>query len=177
MIGLPPGLVKLAPHSPEWARLFEAEKARLLAAIGEYVLDIQHVGSTSVTGLSAKPIIDIAIAVRDFDEARVCIEPMARLGYTYKGENGIPRRHFFVRGETRTHHIHMNERHSRDWQEQILFRDYLRRHAESAQEYAALKAELARRFPADRESYTEAKAPFIQMVLRLAGEEAAESHA
>jgi GrpB-like predicted nucleotidyltransferase (UPF0157 family) len=171
MIGLPQGIVKLAPHSPEWARLFEEEKARLLVAAGPHVLDIQHVGSTSIPGISAKPIIDIAIAVNDFDEARVCIEPIVALGYEYKGEFGIPRRHYFTRGNPRTHHVHMNEVTSQDWQQQILFRDYLRRHAEMAQRYAALKTELAHRFPTDREAYTEAKSPFIREVLRLAREE------
>lgn len=93
MIGLKRGIVELAPYTAEWRRLFEEEKARLQAAIGQYVLDIQHVGSTAIPGMIAKPIIDIGIAVRDFEEARVCILPIEQLGYEYRGEQGIPRRH------------------------------------------------------------------------------------
>ena len=109
MIGLPRGVVQLVPYTTEWIRLFEAEKARLQAAIGEHVLDIQHVGSTAIPGMIAKPIIDIGIAVEAFEEARVCVQPVESLGYEYRGEQGIPRRHYFVKGDPRIHHIHMNE--------------------------------------------------------------------
>ena len=171
MIGLPRGTVKLIPYTSEWARLFEEEKARLEAAIGDEVLDIQHVGSTSIPGMIAKPILDIGIAVKDYEEARVCIRPIEQLGYEYRGEHGIPRRHFFVKGESRTHHIHMNERCSRAWENQVLFRDYLIRYPEQAQEYAALKSELAKRHPKDREAYTKGKASFIEGVLERARKE------
>ena len=163
----------MVPYDPEWVRLFAEEKARLQAVIGAYVLDIQHVGSTSVPGMVAKPILDIAIAVRNFEEARVCIPPVESLGYAYKGEFGIPRRHYFVKGEPRTHHIHMNERGSTDWENQVLFRDCLIRHPDLAEEYARLKLELARRFPEDRLAYTDAKAPLIERVLYLARQERA----
>ena len=171
MIGLPRGTVKLIPYTPEWARLFEEEKARLEAAIGDDVLDIQHVGSTSIPGMIAKPILDIGIAVKDYEEARVCIRSIEQLGYEYRGELGIPRRHYFVKGEPRTHHIHMNERSSRDWGNQVLFRDYLIHHPEQAEKYAALKRELAERYPKDRDAYLEGKAPFIEEVLRRARKE------
>src|SRR5215208_5776846 len=109
MIGLPTGVVELHPYTAIWVDLFRSEEARLRAAIGRYVLDIQHVGSTSIPGIPAKPIIDIGVAVANFEQAAVCIEPMQTLGYEYKGEFGIPRRHFFTQGEPRTHHLHMNE--------------------------------------------------------------------
>ena len=171
MLGLEKGTVRLVPYTQEWMRLFEDEKSRLQAAVGEFVLDIQHVGSTSIPGMAAKPIIDIAIAVNDFEEAGICIRPIEQLGYEYRGENGIPRRHFFVKGEARSHHIHMNEISSRDWNDQILFRDYLTRHAETAGEYAELKKELARQYPADPVAYLDGKAPFIQQVLERAKRE------
>jgi GrpB-like predicted nucleotidyltransferase (UPF0157 family) len=169
MIGLERGIVKVAPYTAEWERLFEEEKALLQAAIGRYVLDIQHVGSTAIPGIVAKPIIDIAIAVANFEEASVCIEPVERLGYEYRGENGIPRRHYFVKGDPRTYHIHMNELGSRDWQKLVRFRDYLVQHPDLAEAYAALKTELAGRYPTDREAYQEGKAPFIERVLGEAG--------
>ena len=167
MISLKRGIVELVPYTAEWRRLFEEEKARLQAAIGQYVLDVQHVGSTAIPGLIAKPIIDIGIAVRDFEEARVCIGPIGQLGYEYRGEQRIPRRHYFVKGDPRTHHIHMNEIGSRDWEDQVLFRDYLIRHPELAEEYAGLKKELARQYPTDREAYLDGKAAFIERVLKM----------
>lgn len=168
MIGLVRGHVELAPYDPEWRRCFEAEKARLQAAIGPYVLEIQHVGSTSIPGMLAKPILDIAVAVASFEAARVCIPPIEELGYEYRGENGIPRRHFFVKGDPRTHHLHVNELGSVAWENHVLFRDALIRDPVLAEAYAALKVDLARRYPTDREAYTEGKALFIQRVLAQA---------
>jgi GrpB-like predicted nucleotidyltransferase (UPF0157 family) len=172
MIGLERGIVRLVPYTKEWERLFQVERPRLRAAVGKYVLDIQHVGSTSIPGMVAKPIIDIAIAVKNFEEACVCIKPIEQLGYEYKGENGIPRRHYFAKGNPRTHHVHINEIGSRDWNDQIIFRDYLTQHPEIAKEYAELKMELAQRYPTDRQSYLDGKAPFIERVLQLARSEA-----
>jgi GrpB-like predicted nucleotidyltransferase (UPF0157 family)/GNAT superfamily N-acetyltransferase len=168
MIGLERDRVRLVPYTAEWKRLFEEEKARLQAAIGPYVLDIQHVGSTSIPGMVAKPIIDIGISVTSFEGARICIQPVEQLGYEYRGEFGIPLRHYFVKGDPRTHHLHMHELGSPDWENQVLFRDYLIQHPALADEYAALKVDLAQRYPADREAYLEAKAPFIQRVMGMA---------
>lgn len=174
VIGLERSIVRLAPYTTDWQRLFEQEKARIQTAIGHWTLDIQHVGSTSIPGIVAKPILDIGVAVEDFEEANVCIEPLEQLGYEYHGENGIPRRHFFVMGDPRTHHLHVNEIHSRDWENQVFFRDYLILHSESAEEYTALKLSLAERFPTDRDAYLEGKASFIERVLRLARSERAQ---
>jgi GrpB-like predicted nucleotidyltransferase (UPF0157 family) len=109
IIGLAAGKVLVAPYSVEWQRLFAEERSRLLAAVGAYVQDVQHVGSTSIPGMAAKPIIDIGIAVRNFEEASVCVGPIEHLGYEYRGENGIPRRRYFERGNPRSYHLHMNE--------------------------------------------------------------------
>ena len=168
MIGLRRGVVKLSPYTAEWKTLFEEEKALLQTAVGQYALDIQHVGSTAIPGMVAKPIIDIGIAVMNFEEARVCVPAMEELGYEYRGEGGIPRRHYFVKGNPRTHHIHMNEIDSLDWEDQVLFRDYLIRHPGLAEEYAALKVGLAQRYATDREAYLDGKAPFIERVLDMA---------
>ena len=171
MLGLERGVVRLAEYNAGWKQLFEEEQARLRAAVGQWVLDIQHVGSTSIPRIAAKPILDIAVAVSNFEKASVCIEPMQHLGYEYRGEHGIPRRHFFVKGNPTIYHVHMNEIHSRDWENQVVFRDWMIAHPELAEEYTALKAGLADRFPTDREAYTEGKAPFIERVLRLARSE------
>ncbi len=175
MIGLERDTVRLAPYETGWARLYEAERARLQAAVGEHVLDIQHVGSTAIPGIVAKPILDIAVAVHSFEAAYVCVAPIEALGYEYVGENGIPRRHYFVRRDPETGqtlvHLHMNELDGPDWENQVLFRDYLLAHPEAAAEYATLKRDLAAQYPRDREAYTEGKAQFIVQVLRLARSE------
>ena len=168
MIGLERDIVKLIPYNSNWERLFEDEKSSLQEVIGAYVLDIQHVGSTSIPGMIAKPIIDIAIAVQSFEDATVCIKPIEQLGYEYRGEFGIPRRHYFTKGDPRTHHIHMNEISSRDWLDQITYRNYLIQHPGVAKEYAELKVKLAQSYPTNRQLYTESKAPFINHVLQLA---------
>ena len=169
-IGLDLGTVRLSPYSADWPRLFEEEKVLLQAAVGPYVLDIQHVGSTSIPGIPAKPIIDIGIAVENFEEAAVCIAPIEALGYTYKGENGIPRRHYFSKGIPRTHHIHINEINSPAWENHILFRDYLIQHPEVGQEYSDRKLKLAGLHPVYRAAYQAGKDPFIEDVLRAARE-------
>ncbi len=168
MIGLEKGMVKLAPYSEEWKLVFESEKAILQAAVGAYILDIQHVGSTSIPGMLAKPIVDIAIAVADFEEARACIPPIEGLGYEFRGELGIPRRHYFVKGDPRIFHLHIVERHSLEWENLILFRDTLCQHAHVAEEYAELKTQLAMVYPRDRSAYLDGKAAFIERVLQQA---------
>jgi GrpB-like predicted nucleotidyltransferase (UPF0157 family) len=170
MIGLEKGIVRLAPFSEEWKHIFEAESALLHTVIGRYILGIQHVGSTSIPGMLAKPIIDIAIAVSDYEEAKVCIEPIETLGYEYKGEFGIPRRHYFVKGDPRTFHIHICEVRSQEWVDLLFFRDHLSQHPNLAQEYASLKLQLATIYPQDRTAYLEGKAPFIQCVLQIGRE-------
>ncbi len=168
VLGLEKGVVRLVPYSAEWRQYFELEKNSLLSVLGTTILDIQHVGSTSIPGMPSKPIIDIAIAVADFEQARVCIPLIEPLGYEYKGEFGIPRRHYFVKGDPRTFHIHMSEITSDEWQNTLFFRDYLRHHADLSDEYAGLKYKLAQRYPLDREAYLQGKADFIQRIIRLA---------
>ena len=176
MIGLESGIVRLDPYTAGWSRLFQEEKARIQAAIGVHVLDIQHVSSTAIPGIVAKPIIDIAIAVESFEAAFVCVEPMERIGYEYTGENGIPRRHYFVKRNPLTiHHVHVNEFHCRAWWDQVLFRDYLLEHSEALEAYMMLKKGLAEQFPCDREAYTDGKAQFIQHILCLARSKAGVS--
>ena len=164
-IGLARNVVRVDEYTPEWARLFAEEAARLWAAIGPHVLDIQHVGSTSVPGLAAKPILDIGVAVASFEGALVCVPLLEALGYEYRGENGIPRRHYFVKGDPQGYHLHMNEIDGQEWRGHIAFRDYLRAHPEVAQAYAELKRRLAAEFPSDRAAYLEGKASFVQDVL------------
>jgi GrpB-like predicted nucleotidyltransferase (UPF0157 family) len=174
-IGLERGVIHLEPHSPDWARCYEQERTCLLAALGPHLLDLQHVGSTAIPGILAKPILDIAAAVVSFEAATVCIALLEELGYVYRGEHGIPRRHYFVRrspdGDTTLVHLHMLEIDSAEWGNHLLFRDYLRSHPQDAQAYQALKEELMAQFRADRLAYTEGKAAFIARILEAARSE------
>ena len=170
MIGLASDRVLLCEHNDAWQRIFQQEHKRLQDAIGEYVLDIQHVGSTSIQGIPAKPIIDIAVAVDNFEEATRCIAPLEEIGYEYKGENGVPRRHYFVKGtvEKRICHLHMNEVQGIDWIAQIAFRDFLRIRPEAARQYAEVKERLAQQFSTDRMAYTECKTGIIGKIMAKA---------
>jgi len=165
-----PEPVIIVDYNPAWPGLYEEEKMCILDAIGEYIEDIQHVGSTSVPGLGAKPIIDIMIGIHDLSLVDECVQPLQSLGYEYLGEFGIPGRHYFRKPpETlsmhRTYHIHMVETNHDGWKRNMLFRDYLRTHPEDAKQYEVLKRALAEQFGSDREGYADAKTDFIEAVL------------
>ncbi|WP_376795922.1 GrpB family protein [Thermogemmatispora sp.] len=160
--------VILVDYDPGWPLEYAAERQRLAEALSPWLVAIEHIGSTSVPGLAAKPIIDIMVAVGALSQAAHCIEPLHTLGYAYQPEveRFIPERRYFrkLRGEQETHHLHLVEYDSPFWRRHLLFRDYLRSHPATAQEYARLKRELAVRFPEDVAAYTEAKTAFIRRV-------------
>ncbi|MDP4220595.1 MAG: GrpB family protein [Bacteroidota bacterium] len=149
---------------------FEAERLELMEAIGHYVADIQHIGSTSVRGLAAKPIVDILIGLRRLLDAQDCIMPIEALGYEYvpEYESVFPERRYFRKSTNgkRTHHIHMVELGSDFWKRHILFRDELRSDPIATKEYESLKRSLAVTFENDREGYTDGKTDFIEGILR-----------
>jgi GrpB-like predicted nucleotidyltransferase (UPF0157 family) len=169
MLGLPKGTVKLEPHSEQWHQLFAEEKARLFQNVGDYVISIEHVGSTAICGISAKPIIDIAVAVKKISDGEKCVKPLKEIGYEYRGEHGIAGRFYFVRGEPRTHHLHMVLEDSDFWRSHLFFRDYLRDNPSAAKEYEDLKLELAREYVNDRDAYLRGKSDFIENILNAAG--------
>jgi GrpB-like predicted nucleotidyltransferase (UPF0157 family) len=172
--------VVIVDYDPEWPRLYEEEKDRILGVIGHAVIAIEHIGSTAVPGLGAKPIIDIMVAVRCLTDAEGCIEPLETIGYEYVPEYNdiIPERRYFHKGSPaeRTHHLHMVELKSDFWETHLLFRDFLCTHPEEAQQYYLLKRELAEKFGSDREGYTDAKTSFIESaVARVRAVKAADS--
>ncbi len=172
ILGLENDKVRLMPYQTAWEDLYLQEAAWLHDALGAMALDVQHIGSTSVPGLSAKPMLDIGIAVRDFDEAFSTVEPLERLGYIFRGEKGVPRRHYFVKGppERRTHHLHMLEQTSDEWYNLLRFRDFLRENPKAVKAYGTLKTGLAQTFLDDREAYMKGKHNFIQRILKAARE-------
>ncbi len=165
-----PKPILVVDYDPRWPQMFRDEKQRLEDAVGAWLAGVEHVGSTAVPGLAAKPIIGIMPALRSLDDTPHIIEPMRRLGYQYfpEYEGDLPERRYFRKpaGEAfrgaGTHHVHMVEAASDFWHRHIAFRDYLRAHPEAAAEYAALKRRLAAQYAAHREGYTEAKTDFIR---------------
>ena len=159
--------VIIAPYDNNWPVLFELEKSRLSDALYEHYISIQHIGSTSVPGLGAKPIIDILIAVRTLEEAdQFCVKPIVGLGYEYvkEFEQETPFRRYFRKSNgngVRTHHIHMVEVNSDWWVNHLLFRDYLRADPEARRRYEAHKRQLAEQEWETSNHYAEAKAGFI----------------
>ncbi len=160
--------VRLLSYNPEWKKLYKKEEKLLRFAIGKYVLDIQHVGSTSIPSSKAKPIIDIAIAVKSLEVGEKCIKPLERLGYEHKHDAGIKGRHFFAKGSEmyRTHYIHIEKINGKLWKNHILFRDYLRSHKEVIKEYNELKEKLAKKYKDDRDTYTVKKDPFMKKIMK-----------
>ena len=166
--------IVIAPYDSNWPKLFEQERDLLAKALNGHFVDIQHIGSTSVSGLAAKPIIDIMIAVRTLEEAdRFCIQPIVGLGYEYvqEFEQETPLRRFFRKDDAhgvRTHHIHMVEIDSDWWDRHLLFRDFLRAHPEARRAYEAHKRALAEREWETGSEYAEAKTGFISKVTEQA---------
>lgn len=171
MLGLKRGTVKLVKAHEEWARLYEIEKKLLLKTLGNLVVSIEHVGSTAIPGVPAKPIIDIRIAVSSLDSSHIekFVEPLTNLGYFYM--HAFEDRYFFAKGpeEKRTHHVSLVHADSEvGWEDSILFRDFLRNNTQYREEYSTLKEKLAQQFADDRKSYTKAKEEFIEKVITLA---------
>jgi GrpB-like predicted nucleotidyltransferase (UPF0157 family) len=160
--------VVVLPYDVRWPEVFRLERDRLAGIFGERAAGIEHVGSTAVPGLAAKGIVDILLGLRPLELHPADLDAMARLGYVYRGELGIPGRHFFQKGAPPTHHVHAVEHGSVEWLKHVHFRDHLRTHPEDLQSYAKLKCDLAARYPDDRDAYTEGKSPFVAAVLRKA---------
>ena len=135
-------------------------------ALGEWALAIEHIGSTAIPNMPSKPILDIAIGIRDFDEGFELIPLLTELGYNFRGEVGVPRRHFFILGRPRTHHVHMVEISSSAWRERLAFRDYLGSNTSAMEEYRDLKLKLAEQYPTDISSYSLGKRDLIERIIQ-----------
>lgn len=161
--------IQLISYDPEWPTRFKAEKSVLEKILGPWLWgSIEHVGSTAVPGLTAKPVIDIMVGIQSLERARPAIDVLVDHGYQY-----FPYKpdvmHWFCKpsDEFRTHHLHLIPYESQLWEDRIRFRDLLRANQTIANDYAALKQLLAVRYRYDREAYTQTKGPFIQQVLKL----------
>jgi GrpB-like predicted nucleotidyltransferase (UPF0157 family) len=165
--------IVITAYDPRWPTIYEEEKTQILQAIGNKVVAIEHVGNTAVPGLGAKPIIDIMVAVRHLDDAQQCIGPLKSTGYKRGLRDPTPECRFFNKGLPEAHrHLHMAELTSDFWRRNLLFRDFLRTHPNVARQYYELKKDLAAKYGADRDGYTEAKTEFIESVVARARAEA-----
>lgn len=160
--------VALQAYDASWSARFATERERLLALFPGRLIAIEHMGSTAVPGLVAKPVIDMLAGVVSMEEARVLAGPLCAAGYTTSAEFNatLTDRQWFMRWADgrRTHHLHLVVHGSPAWRQRLYFRDALRASPELAATYAALKADLASKHPTDREAYTEAKAAFVRAV-------------
>lgn len=170
-LGLYSGSVRLAAPDPAWPAAFAAERARLLRAAGALRVAIEHVGSTAIPDIPAKPILDVLAGRPPGSDVAPYVAAFETAGYRYRGENGVPGRDYFVLDDAagrRLHHLHLVEDGGSLWTAHLAFRDFLRSHPDRAAEYAALKRSLAARHPTDRLAYTDGKATFVAEILRLA---------
>jgi GrpB-like predicted nucleotidyltransferase (UPF0157 family) len=160
------GIIKLSDYDPAWPRMFAEESAKLRAALGRLVVDIQHIGSTAVPGLPAKPVIDLLVGVSSLEQARArSIKLLQALGYTYipEYEAFLPGELFLRRvGAAIGHHLHVMEPANPRWQRLVVFRDHLRAHPRVARAYADLKRALAAKCRDDIAAYRTAKHDFVE---------------
>lgn len=164
--------VELENYNENWKKKFEDEKQVLKQIFKDDAIQIEHVGSTSIPGLKAKPIIDIALAVKELDITLKYIEKMEEEGYSFRGNAGVEGRYFFAKGpeENRTHYVHVEPINSPNWESHLLYKRYLLENPEAVLEYEKLKEELAELYPHDRKKYTSGKNDFIQEILKKARE-------
>lgn len=171
MIGLKRGTVELLSHQSEWEDVAAETIMLLKALLNDVAIDIQHVGSTAIQNVCAKPIIDIAVGVRTLDSIKPYIELLGKNGIIFRKED-VKEQLLFVIGdfeeEFRTHHIHVVEWNSVAWNNYINFRDFLNSFPKYAKEYDDLKKLLALKFAHNRESYTAGKHELINKILKQA---------
>lgn len=156
--------VKVVPYSPLWKTVYKIEAKQIKTLLKDILVDVYHIGSTSVKDLSAKPVIDIMPVVTNISHVERYNPEFEALGYECMGEFGIPGRRYFRKGgDNRTHQIHVFEQGNRnDINRHLAVRDYLRTHPDVAAEYGKLKTELAAKFPEDIEGYCDGKDSFMK---------------
>jgi len=160
----------ISPYDPDWPDRFRLEADRLAGLTGDALVSIEHIGSTSVPGLQAKPVIDLLAAASSLEAVDARRSSLAAAGYQWMGEYGFPGRRYLRRHDSRgrrTHHVHIYRDGTSDWHRHIAVRDYLRTHPEAREAYGALKAELEGR-GGGRKAYQAGKAVFVEQLERAA---------
>lgn len=167
------GVVELENNSESWKNDYEKEKKVLQEVLGDKIKEIHHVGSTSIPGLKAKPIIDILIAIENLDNIQEIEKILKKYDYSNRGHQGVEDRYFFAKGpeDARSHYIHFVEKNNATYYNLVWFKKYLLDHPEYIQKYCELKQELAEKYTDERSKYTSGKSNFIQEVIAKAKEE------
>lgn len=157
--------IEVVPYENHWVEKFQQEAKRLQEAMPE-VVKIHHIGSTSVPGLAAKPIVDMIMEVKHIEHVDSWNPQFQKLGYIVKGENGISGRRFFIYGteEKRSYHLHVYEKGNQEIARHLAFRDYMMSHCEEARAYVRLKEELAGKYTYDADQYVEGKTEFVRAI-------------
>ncbi|CAM4159741.1 GrpB family protein [Pseudoalteromonas byunsanensis] len=162
-------IIEVVTYNTAWPNLFQLEKEKLSSMLGELAVKVEHIGSTSVPGLSAKPIIDILVEVTNVEQLDLKAYSFRRLGYEVKGENGIVGRRYYQKGGSkRSHHIHAFQSGSKDISRHLAFKEYLIAHPRVANMYALIKQEAASQCANDNELYMAKKNGFIARYEELA---------
>ena len=159
--------VVVLPYNEQWKHDFLQIKAELANVLGQLAIEIEHVGSTSVQGLSAKPIIDIDVVIKDYSELENVISALEKIGYQHEGNLGITGREAFKyegKEHLRKHHLYVCPEDSQELRRHIAFRDYLKTHPDAVREYSCIKEEGAELYPDDIDRYIEHKSPFIEKI-------------
>ncbi|TKD72667.1 GrpB family protein [Pseudalkalibacillus hwajinpoensis] len=150
--------VEVHDYKEVWLEMFQLEAQKLERILGENVIEIHHIGSTAVSGMKAKPIIDLMPVVKDLALVDSKNEQMKEIGYESRGENGIKDRRYFQKGgDNRSHHVHVFQTGNPDIDRHLAFRDYLSEHPVDHKRYSEKKEELANMYPFEMESYIEGK--------------------
>ncbi|MFP3323010.1 GrpB family protein [Planococcus sp. SIMBA_160] len=161
--------VRVTPYDEGWPAAFENAAAEIRGMLGSDCLDVQHIGSTAVPGIAAKPVIDVLVAVADIEAVDRFEEDFRKLGYHAKGENGLPGRRYFERGgDERTHHVHCYEQGNPEIVRHLAFRDFLKASPPIAAAYGQLKMELAKQYPLDIERYIKGKQMMVEEIEKKA---------
>jgi len=163
--------VVIVDYDPLWPAAYRFEATLIAHALADVYVEMHHVGSTSIPGLGAKPTIDILVVVAQFAPVEEYIRRLTPIGYQHVSHEDDAIRLFFRKGMAHSHHLHIVEHGAWEYRRHLLFRDYLRTHPETAQEYERLKRQLADQFGEERARYTASKADFIRSVIATAARE------
>lgn len=167
-------IVIVSEYNPEWIKEYDHEKMKINSALRDVILSIEHIGSTSIPGLGSKPIIDIMVGVSDLKQiAETQITRLEQIGYEYVFKSDFPERRFFRKGKWRagTHHLHIYKYKDKNWINNILFREYIKKDTRMLEEYFNLKKKLEQQYKHDRVAYTAGKSKFIERIIRMAMED------
>lgn len=169
MVGLRRGTVELKEQKEEWKQEYEREVSRLKSIIGDKVNDFEHIGSTAIEGIKAKPVIDM-IAVVDLEKSDEIVRILEENGYEHRPNGDLGDRIFLAKGseDNRTHYLSLTEKGSEFYKRTTSFRDYLNSHPEAAKKYSQMKEDLAEKYSDNRDKYTEEKTEFIEKIVEKA---------